>query len=154
MDAQRCIQPWGGSQIISITDNEALARALADIRDEEAGRADLAARGGGSVREPDERHAEKTEIGVDESDGFIEADSRVRRVELPLGMLGIADGDPRAVDEVDISREAFDVPRFEVERIVRNQECRIGPPLDLDVAPNVVKGAVPGADVVMVAVAS
>jgi len=42
----------------------------------------------GGVREPDERDAEKSEVGVDESDGFIETDPRVGRVELPLGCSG------------------------------------------------------------------
>src|SRR6266513_2788784 len=61
----------------------------------------------------------------------------------------IADGDPGAVDDVDLSREAFDVPRFKVERVFGNQNCRIGPPLDLDVAANGVKQTVSGADVVV-----
>ena len=92
---------------------------------------------------------QKSEVGVDESDGFIETDPRVGRVELPLGAFGVADSDPSAVDEVDLSREAFDVPCFEIKRILGNQNCWIGPPLDLDVAANVVKEAVSGADVVM-----
>src|SRR5205823_2341581 len=130
-------------------EDEALARALADVGNEESGRADFAARGSGSIREPDEWDAEETEVGVEECDGLVEVDPRVRRVELPLGVLGIADGDPGAVDEIDLSREAFYLSRFEVKRIIGNQDCRIGPPLDLDVAANVVKQAVARADVVM-----
>ncbi len=149
MAANGSVHPRSGSQIKSITGNEALERALANIGNEEAGLAYFAAGGGGGIREPDERDAEKTEVGVDQRDGFIETDPRVGRVELPFGVLGVADGDPRAVDEVDLSREAFDVPCFEVKRIVGNQNRWIGPPLDLDVAANVVKQAVSGADVVM-----
>ncbi len=149
MDAKGSVQPRSGSQIKSIAENKTLARALADIGYEDTGSADFAARGGGGVREPDERHVEKTEVGVDKRDGFIEMNPRVRRVELPLGVLRVADGDPGTVDKVDVAREAFDVPCFEVKRIIGNQDCRIGPPLDLDVAANVVKEAVAGADVVM-----
>ena len=121
MGAQGSVHPRSGSKIKSITEDEALARALSEVGDEETGRADLAARGGGGVREPDEGHAEKTEVGVDERDSFIQTDPRVGRVELPLRVLGIADGDPGAVDEIDVSREAFHVPRFEVQRMIRNQ---------------------------------
>src|SRR5258708_39333303 len=147
--ANGSVHPRSGSEIESISGNEALERALANIGNEEAGLAYFATGGGRRVREPDERNAEKAEVGVNQCDSFIEADPRVGRVELPLGVLGVADGDPAAVDEVDLSREAFDVPCFEVKRIVGNQECRIGPPLDHDVAANVVKQAVSGADVVM-----
>ena len=121
MGAQGSVHPRNGSQIKSVTEDEALARALADVGDEETGRADLAARRGGGVREPDEGHAEKAEVGVDERDSFIQTDPRVGRVELPLRVLGIADGDPGAADEIDVSREAFHVPRFEVQRMIRNQ---------------------------------
>jgi len=53
------------------------------------------------------------------------------------------------VDEIDGSREAFDVPRFKVKGIIGNQNCRIGSPLDFDAAANVVKETVACADVVM-----
>src|SRR5712664_2664820 len=147
--ANGSVQPVSGSQIKSITGNGSLERAPANVGNEEAGLAYFAAGGGGGVREPDEGHAEKTEVGVNQCHSFIETDPRVGRVELPLGALGVADGDPAAVDEVYLSREAFDVPCFEVKRIVGNQNRWIGPPLDLDVAANVVKQAVSGADVVM-----
>ena len=149
MGAKGRVHPLRGSQIKSVTEDEALARALADVGDEESGRADFAARRSGSIREPNERDTEKTEVGVDECDGLVEVDPRVRRVELPLGVLGVADGDPGAVDEIDLSREAFYLSCFEVKRIIGNQDCRIGPPLDLDAAANVVKQTVSGADVVV-----
>jgi len=60
-----------------------------------------------------------------------------------LGCSGVANGDPRAVDEVDVSREAFDVTRFKVQRIVGSEERGIRPPLDLNGAANVVKQACP-----------
>src|SRR6267143_2987189 len=147
--ANDSVQPRGGREIESITENEALERALADIGNEETGLADLAAGGGGGIREPDERDAEKSKVGVDQGDGFIEMDPRVGRIELPRGMLGVADGDPRPVDEVNLSWKAFDVTRLEVQRIFGNQECRIGPPLDFEVAANVVEEAMTGADVVV-----
>ncbi len=132
----------------SITKNKTLSRTLADIGKEETGRADFAAHGCGGVGKPDERHAEKTEVGVNKRDGFIDVDPRVRREELPFGVFWVADGDPGAVDQVDVSWEPLDVPCFEVKRIIGNQECGIRPPLDLDVSANVVKEAVSGADVV------
>src|SRR5712664_3483057 len=147
--ANGSVHPRIGLQVTATTENEALERALADVGNEETGLADLVAGGGGGVREPNERNAEKTKIGVDQRDGFIEPDPRVGCVELPIGVLGIAYGDPAAVDKVDVSREALHVPCFEVKRILRNQNCQIGAPLDLDIAANVVKEAVAGADVVM-----
>ena len=64
-------------------------------------------------------------------------------------MFGIADGDPGAVDEVQTAGEALDVARFEVKRIVRNQDRGIGVAFDFDIATNVVEKAVAGADVVV-----
>src|SRR5260370_8847999 len=99
------------------------------------------------IRKPDERHAEKAEVGVDERDSLIETNAGVRRIELPLGVSRVADGNPGAVDEVDVAREAFDVPCLKVERTIGNQQRGIRPPLDFDVAANVVKAAMTGADV-------
>src|SRR5260370_25822048 len=62
-------------------------------------------------------------------------------------MLRVADGDPCAVDEVDVSWEPFDVPCFKVERTIGNQQRGIGPPLNLNVAAYVVKAAMTCADV-------
>jgi len=72
LNAKRSVHPCCGRQIKSITEDEALARALANVGNEDTGRADFAAGGGGGVREPNERHAEKTEVGVDERHGFVE----------------------------------------------------------------------------------
>ena len=75
----------------------------------------------GSIREPDERYAEEAEVGAHESDALIEANAGVRGVELPGGMLRIANGDPAAADEVNVAGEAFDFRSLEIERILRNQ---------------------------------
>src|SRR5260370_34946684 len=99
------------------------------------------------MRKPNERHAEKTEVGVDERDGLIETNPGVRRIELPLGMLRVADGNPCAVYEVDVSRKAFDVACLKVERTIGNQQRGLGPPLNLNVATHVVKAAMTCADV-------
>src|SRR5437667_133768 len=147
--ANRGVHPRVRSQIKSITQNKALARALADIGNQETRCPHFAARGSSRVRKPYQGHAEKTEVSVDERDGLIQANARVGRVELPLGMLGVADSDPRTMNKVDISRKALDVPCLEVQRIIGNQEHRIGPPLDLYGSPNVVKEAVTRADVVV-----
>jgi len=92
LGAKGSVHPRRGGQIKSIAEDKALARALSDIGNEETGCADLAAGGGRGVREPDEGHAEKPKVGVDERDASIQTDPRVGRVELPLGVLGIADG--------------------------------------------------------------
>src|SRR5260370_38242088 len=93
------------------------------------------------MREPDERHTEKTEVGVDERDSLIETNPGVRRIELPLRVLRIAEGNPGAVDEVDVAREAFDGPCLKGERTSGNQQGGIGPRLDFDVAAKLVKSA-------------
>src|SRR6267378_5106606 len=64
-------------------------------------------------------------------------------------MQWIANGDPGAVDEVHVAGEALDVSRFEIQRIVRNQDDGIRPPLDLHAPANIVENAVAGADVVV-----
>ena len=53
------------------------------------------------------------------------------------------------MNKVYISRKALDVSCREVQRVIRNQEYGIGPPLNPDVSADVVKQAVPGADVVV-----
>src|SRR5712664_3714558 len=101
------VHPGRGSQIKSVAQDEALARALANIRDEESGLADSAAGGSGGVGQPNQRDAEKPEVGVDERDRLAEVDARVGRVELPFGMQGIANGDPGAMHEIHIAGEAL-----------------------------------------------
>src|SRR5207247_10033819 len=137
--SNRSVHPRIVSQIESVTKNKDLARALADIGNQETCCPHFAARGSGSVRKPDERHAEKTEVGVDERDSLIDTNARVGRIELPLGVRGVADGDQGAMNDVYVSRKTRDVQCLEVQWIVRNQEHRVGPPLDLDVSPHVVK---------------
>src|SRR6267143_5176045 len=66
LGANGCVHPRIGSQVESVTKNKALARALADIGNQETGCADFAACGGGRVRKPDQGHSEKAEVGVDE----------------------------------------------------------------------------------------
>src|SRR6266571_4435141 len=55
---ESCVHPRRGSQIKSITQDEAFARGLADVGDQEARLADFAARRGRGVGKPDERNAE------------------------------------------------------------------------------------------------
>src|SRR5260370_41155319 len=99
------------------------------------------------MRKPNERHAEKTEVGVDERDGLIETNPGVRRIELPLGMLRVADGNPCAVYEVDVSRKAFDVACLKGERTIGNHQRGIGPPVKLNVATPDAKAARTCADI-------
>ena len=70
MRANRGVHPGLGSQIKSIAKDEALARTLANIRDEESGLADSAAGRRGGIRHPNQGNAEKPEVGVDERDGL------------------------------------------------------------------------------------
>src|SRR5260370_25799128 len=78
--ANGSVHPRSASQIKSITGNEALERALANIGNGEAGLAYFAAGGGGGAREPDERDAGETEGGVNQCDSLIEAGPRAGRV--------------------------------------------------------------------------
>jgi hypothetical protein len=63
-------------------------------------------------------------------------------------MLRVADGDPAATNEVNVTGEAFDLRSLKVERILGNQDEGIGAAFDFDSAANVGEGAVAGADVV------
>src|ERR1700752_4558811 len=87
--AKSDIHPVFGSKVKGIAEDKALARTLADVGKEDSGWAYFAARRGRGVREPDKRHAEKAEVGIDDRNALIETDARVRSVELPCGMLGI-----------------------------------------------------------------
>src|SRR6266403_791701 len=149
LEAESGVHPRSGGEIKSVTNDKTLARTLSDIGNENAGGADSAARRGGGVRKPDEGHAKKSEVGVDERNGFIEMDAGVGGVELPLGVGRIANGNPGAVDEVNVSGEAFNVASFEVEGIIGKKESGIGAALNLDGAANIVKEAMAGADVVV-----
>src|SRR2546430_14530995 len=78
--ANRGVHPRIGSQIKSITQYKALARALADIRNQKTSCPHLAAPGSCGVTKTDQGHTEKTEVGVDERDGLIQANARVRQI--------------------------------------------------------------------------
>lgn len=111
--------------------------------------ADFLPRGCRSVGQPDERDMIQPKVGVDESDSFIEANTRVRGIKLPRRVLWIADGDPAAANEIDVVGESFDFGSLEIKRILRNQDQGIGMAFDSYGALNVRKSAVPGAYVVM-----
>src|SRR5450755_3638620 len=64
-------------------------------------------------------------------------------------MLGTANRDPRAGQKILIVVEFLDVARFEVQRIVGDQNAGIRAPLDFDGAANVEEGAPAGADVIV-----
>jgi len=56
----------------------------------------------------------RRKLALMSANGFIETDSRVRGQRIATwGVRGVAMGDPGAVDEIDLARKAFDVPRFE-----------------------------------------
>ncbi len=110
--------------------------------------ADLLSGGGGDVRQPDEWNAKEPKVGVDESDGLVEPNARLRGIKLPSRMLRVADGNPAAADEVDVVGETLDLRGLEIERILRNQNQRVGATRDFDGAANVREAALPGAYVV------
>ena len=108
----------------------------------------MRARGRRGVRQPDQRHTKHSKIGVDEGDVFLEANARARRVKLPLRPLRIADGHPGASNDVKALVHALDFFRFEVERIVRDEQAAVGTPLDLHRAANLLENAMARAHVV------
>src|SRR6266851_441189 len=125
------VEPGSRRPIVGVAKDETFPRAIAWLRNQETGLADFASRGCGGVRKPNERDAEEAKIRVDERDGLIQTNARVRGVELPLGMLRVADGDPGFTNEVDIAGKAFHFAGLEVERILGQQEGGIGAALDL-----------------------
>jgi len=68
--------------------------AVPDERQEESGFANVLAGGRGRVRQPDQRHAEEAEIGIDHRDVVLDGNFGARSVKLPGGLPRIADGDP------------------------------------------------------------
>ncbi len=110
---------------------------------------DFGARGSGGVREPNQGNTEYAKVGVNEGDGFVDANLRVRSVELPLGPRRIADGDPGAANAIEVAGKALDGARFEIQRIVGEKDLITGLALDSESAVNVLKKAVTGADVVV-----
>jgi hypothetical protein len=149
LSAESRVQPGRRSEIKSITKDEALERGLTDIGHEESRLPDFVARGDGGVGKPNQGHAEKPEVGVDERGGFVEANTRVRGVKLPLRPRRIADSDPRAADQINVARKALDFAGFEIERILGNKNRGIGLTFDFHGPTNIVKKAVAGADVVV-----
>ena len=147
--AESGIEPGQGREIKGLTQNEAFAGTLTDVRNEEAGLPDFASRGGGGVRKPDEGNAEQTEVGVDQGDSLVEANARFGSIELPIGAAGITDGDPGALHEIQIARNTLDGASFEIQRIVGEEDLIVGLALDFESAVNVLKEAVAGADVVV-----
>jgi len=110
--------------------------------------ADFFTGGGGGVGEPNERYAVEPEVSVDESDALIEPDAGVRGIELPGGMQWIANGNPAAADEVDVTRKPLDFLRLKIEGVLRNQNQGIGAALDFDGAANIDEDAMAGTYVV------
>src|SRR6266436_975322 len=143
------VEPGSRRPIVGVAKDETFPRAVAWLRNQETGLADFASRGCGGVRKPNEWDAEEAKIRVDERDGLIQTNARVRGVELPFGMLRVADGDPGFTNEVDIAGKAFHFAGLEVERILGQQEGGIGAALDLHGAVDVAEEAAAGADVVM-----
>ncbi len=147
--ADRRIHPGIGRPIKSVAKDEAFAAAVADNREKEAGLPDFFSRGSGRIGEPDERDAEQAEVRVDERGGFVDLDARVLREKLPARMFRIADGDPGRGQDVEVGVVLLDVFRFEIERIVGDEDGGIRFPLDADESAYVGEGAAAGADVVM-----
>ncbi len=63
--------------------------------------------------------------------------------------LGIAHGDPRLVNEVEIVAKSLHQMRFEIERIIRDEQRGVGAALDFQRAADVGEGATAGAHVVV-----
>ena len=70
-------------------------------------------------------------------------------VELPYRMFGLADGNPGMANEVHVARKAFHLLRFEIERVLRDQDERIRPALDFHRSMNIAEPALTGADVIV-----
>jgi hypothetical protein len=68
--------------------------------------------------------------------------------ELPGRVLLIANGDPGVVDEINVAGESVNHTRFEIKRILRNEEGRAGAALDAHSAAHVYEVPLAGAYVV------
>jgi len=79
----------------------------------------------------------------------LHSDFGFRRVKLPGGFLGIADGDPGMLDDVDLFGEAIDFLGFEIERIFGDKKARIGAALQLQEPADFFKSATASGNVVV-----
>src|SRR5271170_1524346 len=70
-------------------------------------------------------------------------------IELPRGMLRVADGDPSMPNDITLLAEPFHFAGLEVDWIVGQENQRIGPALEFDGAADVVKSAAAGRHVVV-----
>src|SRR5271170_6495853 len=134
--AAEILEPEGGVEpgfrrpIESVTDHKPLAVALADHRQKEPGLADMIARGSGGIGQPDQRDPVEVKAGIEQRHLFLQGDLGARSKKLPGGMLGITDGEPAMVDDVLVGGEAIDILRFKIERVLGNEEKRIGAALE------------------------
>ena len=149
LEPESGVHPGLRREIESVSNNQALAGALADVGDKDAALTNFCSRWSSGVWEPDERNMKKPEVSIDEGGGLAYVNAGLRRIKLPFRMLEIANGDPRAVDQVDVRGKAFDVASFKIEGIIREEHIRAGAARNLDGAVDVVKKPVTGADVVM-----
>jgi hypothetical protein len=140
--AQSSVQPGFRRQVKCISEDKPFAVALTDDRQKEAGLANFLSSRRGGIRQPDKWNAVEAKVGVDQGDALIETDAGVRCVELPGGMERVADGDPTATNEVNVTGEAFDFGCLEVERVLGNEDEGIGAALDFDGTADVGEGAV------------
>ena len=109
----------------------------------------FASRGRRCVGKPHQRNTKQAEIGVDQRNSLVEANSSFGSIELPLGMFRIADRNPCSLNEIQISGKSFHGARLEIERIVRQQNLLVRLPHDFESAVNVLKQPMARADVVV-----
>src|SRR5271157_676273 len=131
---------WG--PVEGIANDEAFAVAVADDGHEKTGLPNMLASRSGGIGPPEKRDTIEAEVGVDQSDGFLEGQLRFRSIKLPGGMRGIADGEPGVANDVEVGGKALDFASFKVQRVLRYQEGGVGVALEFYGAVDVVENAV------------
>src|SRR4029077_1339419 len=101
VEAESGVEPGARGPIEGVAEDESLLIAVANEGKKESGFANVLAGGSGGVGQPHERDTEEAEIGIEQGDMVLDGDFGARRVKLPGGLLGIADGDPGMLDDVD-----------------------------------------------------
>ena len=147
LSAEGGVGPGYRCPVKGIAENVAFGGTVTDIREQETGLANFFAGRSGGERQPDQRHFVEAEVGVDQCDGFIQADAGARSEHLPSGPLLIADGDPGAVHDENVVGVAFDVAGFKIQRILGDHHHRVGAAEYFDGAANVFEGANAGGEV-------
>src|SRR5215813_372628 len=146
---KRRVKPGSRRPIKRVAKDKSFAIAVADVGKEKARFPHALARGSGGVGYPNQGHSKQTEVSVDQSNVFVEPNSRTPRKELPFRMLRVANSDPCLPHDVNVTRELVHVARFEVQGVLGGENHGIWLARNLDVPVNLVEFARSCAQVVL-----